>query len=268
MYSCFTESLFHTSFLVKKLKNHNLTWIVRNSRELDCEELNEMHSMLSKKKFITKNDLNIIEKSYRGLSEAEKYLALTYGVPELHPLKLAKFVSTIDFNDDFFSHCTEGVNAIDKSGAIIFLSVILKNKWIDFFEQKIVNAHPAVLPYARGMFAIEQFLVDHNQCQFEQAAGATIHYIDMGIDTGPIIETAQLKRIWDLESIWAVKGESYLLAFELMKCYLTRGKIFTLTDCNKADKTVTSPLYFSRNFSLEVKKTSENKFRTLKCNNA
>lgn len=50
------------------------------------------------------------------------------------------------------------------------------------FDQKIVNIHPSLLPSFPGLKAIEQAL--HAGVK---VTGVTIHYVDQGMDTGPII---------------------------------------------------------------------------------
>ena len=50
------------------------------------------------------------------------------------------------------------------------------------FRDRIVNVHPALLPAFPGLRAIEQ-AVDYGVRVF----GVTVHFIDEGVDTGPII---------------------------------------------------------------------------------
>lgn len=50
------------------------------------------------------------------------------------------------------------------------------------FEQKIVNIHPSLLPEFPGLDAIGQAL----EAGVDQT-GVTVHFVDAGMDTGPII---------------------------------------------------------------------------------
>jgi phosphoribosylglycinamide formyltransferase-1 len=50
------------------------------------------------------------------------------------------------------------------------------------FPQRVVNVHPALLPAFPGLRAVEQ-AVAHGVKVF----GVTVHFVDEGIDTGPII---------------------------------------------------------------------------------
>jgi phosphoribosylglycinamide formyltransferase-1 len=50
------------------------------------------------------------------------------------------------------------------------------------FPQRVVNVHPALLPAFPGIRAIEQAL-DYGVKVF----GVTVHFVDEGVDTGPII---------------------------------------------------------------------------------
>ncbi len=50
------------------------------------------------------------------------------------------------------------------------------------FPQRVVNVHPALLPAFPGLRAVEQAL-EHGVRVF----GVTVHYVDEGVDTGPII---------------------------------------------------------------------------------
>jgi phosphoribosylglycinamide formyltransferase 1 len=59
---------------------------------------------------------------------------------------------------------------------------LLDAAFIDRFRDRIVNVHPALLPAFPGLHAIEQAL-EHAVKVF----GVTVHYVDEGIDTGPII---------------------------------------------------------------------------------
>jgi len=56
------------------------------------------------------------------------------------------------------------------------------------YENKIVNIHPALLPKFPGKDAIKQSFAAK-----EKIVGATIHYVDSGMDTGKIISQASIK---------------------------------------------------------------------------
>jgi phosphoribosylglycinamide formyltransferase-1 len=59
---------------------------------------------------------------------------------------------------------------------------ILDAAFIARFRDRILNVHPSLLPAFPGVRAIEQAL-DHGVKVF----GVTVHFVDEGVDTGPIV---------------------------------------------------------------------------------
>ncbi|MFT9003618.1 MAG: phosphoribosylglycinamide formyltransferase [Liquorilactobacillus hordei] len=53
---------------------------------------------------------------------------------------------------------------------------------LDNYEGRIVNLHPAYLPEYPGLHSIERAFDDQ-----KKQTGVTVHYIDSGLDSGPII---------------------------------------------------------------------------------
>lgn len=62
---------------------------------------------------------------------------------------------------------------------------ILTDLFIDAFPQRIINTHPSLLPAFPGVRAAQQ-AVDHGV----KLSGCTIHFVERGVDTGPIIAQA------------------------------------------------------------------------------
>ncbi|GIN23034.1 MAG TPA: phosphoribosylglycinamide formyltransferase [Bacillus bacterium] len=62
-------------------------------------------------------------------------------------------------------------------------SVLLEN-----YPEKIINIHPSLLPAFPGMDAIGQAVASG-----AKVTGVTIHYVDEGMDTGPIIAQKALE---------------------------------------------------------------------------
>jgi phosphoribosylglycinamide formyltransferase 1 len=58
---------------------------------------------------------------------------------------------------------------------------------LDAFEGRIVNVHPSFLPAFPGKDAVGQAL-EANVAE----TGVTVHYVDSGMDTGPIIEQVKI----------------------------------------------------------------------------
>jgi phosphoribosylglycinamide formyltransferase 1 len=56
------------------------------------------------------------------------------------------------------------------------------------FPRRVINVHPALLPAFPGLRAIEQ-AVEHGVRVF----GVTVHFVDEGVDTGPIIAQRALE---------------------------------------------------------------------------
>jgi len=59
---------------------------------------------------------------------------------------------------------------------------VLKGNFLRAFEGRIVNVHPSLLPSFPGLEGWKQAL-DHGV----KVAGCTVHFVDAGIDAGPII---------------------------------------------------------------------------------
>jgi phosphoribosylglycinamide formyltransferase 1 len=59
---------------------------------------------------------------------------------------------------------------------------LLAPEFIERFRGRIVNVHPALLPSFPGLEAVQQAL-DHGS----RVTGVTVHFVDEGVDSGPII---------------------------------------------------------------------------------
>lgn len=68
----------------------------------------------------------------------------------------------------------------------VFFGYILRPSFLDIPPKGCLNLHPALLPYNRGAYPNVWSIIE------ETPAGATLHYIDAGVDTGDIIAQRQV----------------------------------------------------------------------------
>jgi phosphoribosylglycinamide formyltransferase-1 len=85
--------------------------------------------------------------------------------------------------DEYFSKITgilkdRGIGLVTLAG---FMRIVRK-PLIDAFPNKILNIHPAILPSFPGLHGQEQ-AYDYAV----KISGCTVHFVDEGMDTGPII---------------------------------------------------------------------------------
>jgi phosphoribosylglycinamide formyltransferase 1 len=59
---------------------------------------------------------------------------------------------------------------------------LLSPEFLGRFEGRVINVHPALLPAFPGLHAVEQAL-EYGVKVF----GVTVHFVDDGVDTGPVI---------------------------------------------------------------------------------
>jgi phosphoribosylglycinamide formyltransferase-1 len=59
---------------------------------------------------------------------------------------------------------------------------LLSEEFLGAFPGRIINVHPALLPAFPGLRAVEQ-AIEYGVKVF----GVTIHFVDQGVDTGPVI---------------------------------------------------------------------------------
>jgi phosphoribosylglycinamide formyltransferase-1 len=94
---------------------------------------------------------------------------------------------------------------------------ILSPEFMRRFQGRVINVHPSLLPAFRGIRAIEK-AVDYGV----RVTGVTIHFVDEGVDSGPII----LQQAFDLpysaelesieESVHAIEHELLPRAIRLL----------------------------------------------------
>jgi phosphoribosylglycinamide formyltransferase-1 len=59
---------------------------------------------------------------------------------------------------------------------------LLDEVFLDRFPQAVINVHPSLLPAFPGLRAVEQALA-----YGVKVFGVTVHFVDAGVDTGPVI---------------------------------------------------------------------------------
>lgn len=71
----------------------------------------------------------------------------------------------------------------------IFFGYILRPSFLSLFPQGVVNLHPSLLPYNRGASPNIWGIVGRTP------AGVTLHQVDKGVDTGPILAQREVQTL-------------------------------------------------------------------------
>ena len=111
---------------------------------------------------------------------------------------------------------------------------ILSKQFISEYKDKIINIHPSLLPKFPGAHA-------HRDAIKAKAkiSGCTVHFVDEGVDTGPIImqESVAVDRDDDehtlSEKILPIEHKIYPKVLDLLtsnKIKIINGKVITETD--------------------------------------
>jgi folate-dependent phosphoribosylglycinamide formyltransferase PurN len=77
----------------------------------------------------------------------------------------------------------EAMRALQPQVVLVFGTSLLKQPLIDTFPGRIINVHLGLSPYYRGAGTNFWPLVNGEP----EYCGATIHFLDIGVDTGPIV---------------------------------------------------------------------------------
>ncbi|MBS4216384.1 phosphoribosylglycinamide formyltransferase [Neobacillus rhizophilus] len=89
------------------------------------------------------------------------------------------------------------------------------------YEGRIINIHPSLLPDFPGKDAIGQALAAHAKW-----SGVTIHFVDEGMDTGPVIvrERVRIEENETRESLqWKIQEIEHKLYPSILQMLLTKG---------------------------------------------
>lgn len=115
--------------------------------------------------------------------------------PEAYAIERARrhsidhlYINQKDFasKDDFFSALAEALKERDIELVVLagFMRIV-RQPLIDAFPNRIINIHPALLPAFPGLHSQKQAL-DYGV----RYSGCTVHFVDTGMDTGPVIVQA------------------------------------------------------------------------------
>jgi phosphoribosylglycinamide formyltransferase-1 len=92
---------------------------------------------------------------------------------------------------------------------------LLSPEFVARFRNRVINVHPALLPAFPGIDAVQQ-AIDHGS----KITGVTVHFVDEGVDSGPIIMQRPVpvapSRDWD-ETEKAIHATEHALLPETIR---------------------------------------------------
>jgi len=204
---------------------------------------------------------------YPNLDRTEKAMIERYGISQYSTTEHPKTIFLGDnLNGVYAKNWLR--EAAQYSPPLIFVCVsqILKPWWIEIAKSQVFNCHSAILPYARGLYSIENMAIFKDIDKFKQAAGITIHYIDEGVDTGSIIRTERIIDPFRFDSIWELKGYTYVKEFELY--------VQTTQEIVENDETIPAgvppdpkflgPNFIAKNFTQDRQRQAEEAYLLMK----
>jgi phosphoribosylglycinamide formyltransferase 1 len=99
---------------------------------------------------------------------------------------------------------------------------LLSSEFVSRFRNRVINVHPALLPAFPGIDAVQQ-AIDHGS----KITGVTVHFVDEGVDSGPIIMQRPVpvasSRDWD-ETEKAIHATEHALLPEAIRL-IAAGRI-------------------------------------------
>jgi phosphoribosylglycinamide formyltransferase-1 len=99
---------------------------------------------------------------------------------------------------------------------------LLSSEFVARFRNRVINVHPALLPAFPGIDALQQ-AIDHGS----KITGVTVHFVDEGVDSGPIILQRPVpiapSREWD-ETEKAIHATEHALLPETIRM-LAAGRV-------------------------------------------
>jgi phosphoribosylglycinamide formyltransferase-1 len=99
---------------------------------------------------------------------------------------------------------------------------LLSPEFVERFRNRVINVHPALLPAFPGIDAVQQ-AIDHGS----KITGVTVHFVDEGVDSGPIIMQrpvpVAVSRDWD-ETEKAIHATEHALLPETIRL-IAAGRI-------------------------------------------
>jgi len=135
------------------------------------------------KKLIDSNS-GVLEKTRVVISDSNQ----TFGLKnKLKPLnidyKYFEYLNVEGMNNKLSNFILDQFNFYKIDYCFCFGNHILKGKLVDVYKNRIINFHPSILPMFAGRKSVDQALNNNSTILL----GNTAHFIDKGIDTGPII---------------------------------------------------------------------------------
>jgi methionyl-tRNA formyltransferase len=99
------------------------------------------------------------------------------------PLLQARTVREIEFGTPNATENVAAIRALDPRLIAVHSTSLIKEELIGAFPQRIINLHAGLSPYYRGSGTnLYPFYYGDLEC-----VGMTVHYLDIGIDSGDII---------------------------------------------------------------------------------
>lgn len=220
-----TESCFLNCYLLErwiksfgKCSNFKGVLLVdKDSSQKTIQKRRFFHEeYVGQKKLNTKMD-KTLQELYSGFDDTERSLIHLFGIPKCSTSYYDKtYFLGDDVNGDYAKkYLRTFYNNQNPPYIFMGIGTILKSWWIEMSKSKIINVHSAILPYARGIYSIENIAAVQDLQKFRQSVGVTVHYIDAGVDTGPIIRAKRLIDPFRFNSIWELKGCLFMMGFDL-----------------------------------------------------
>ena len=138
------------------------------------------------RKYITKGEVRVVVSNKPGVGAieiAKKHRVPTAvlddkGLPKMDPKYDAKTMATLE---------AHGVNSRDGLVALAGYFRILGPQFVEKYQNRIMNVHPALLPSFPGLEPQKRAL-EHGV----KVSGATVHFAAKDVDSGPIILQAHV----------------------------------------------------------------------------
>lgn len=180
-----------------------------------ADEKQVLHGVYGGRKDLNADELMYARSRYRDFNDTSEQIVKQFGFPsqsDFEPHR-AKYIGAR------LEEAHDVALALSERGTehyvFCFADQIFRGVWLRP-PITLLNGHPGVLPFGRGVGALEQIAATGDRAWFGLAAGVTVHFITAEIDAGPIVRSQRLREPYSFDSLQQLRAFVFVLLFELM----------------------------------------------------